>query len=62
VEVVYQVLSDPSGALPAWLVNSSVISQPYKTLLKMKKVVMLDKYQNARLEFIKELQAATTPF
>ncbi len=54
VEVVYQVLSDPSGALPAWLVNSSVVSQPYKTLLKMKKKVMQDKYQTAQLEFIKE--------
>jgi hypothetical protein len=54
VQVVYQVLSDPSGALPAWLVNSSVVSQPYKTLLKMKKMVMRDKYQTAQLEFIKE--------
>ncbi len=47
VEVVYQLLSDPSGDLPAWLVNSSIISQPYETLRDMKKIVQQDKYQHA---------------
>lgn len=54
VEIVYQVLSDPGGDLPAWLVNSSLVSQPYQTLLKMQKVVKREKYQNASLEFILE--------
>jgi ribosome-associated toxin RatA of RatAB toxin-antitoxin module len=39
VEVAYQILSDPRGSIPRWLVNSSLVSQPYKTLLKMQKVV-----------------------
>ena len=54
VEVVYQVLSDPGGAIPAWLVNSSLVSQPYETLLKMQKVVKREKYQKAKLEFTME--------
>jgi hypothetical protein len=54
VEVVYQALSDPSGALPAWLVNSAVVSQPYDTLLKLQKVIRQEKYQKATLAFIQE--------
>ena len=54
VEVVYQVLSDPGGDLPAWLVNSSLASQPYQTLLKMEKEVQREKYRNAVLAFILE--------
>jgi ribosome-associated toxin RatA of RatAB toxin-antitoxin module len=54
VEIVYQVLSDPGGAIPVWLVNSSLVSQPYETLRKMQKVVKRDKYQKAKMEFIME--------
>ncbi|MFC1764093.1 START domain-containing protein [Planctomycetota bacterium] len=54
VEIIYQVLSDPGGAIPVWLINSSLVSQPYATLLKMQKVVKSEKYQKAKLEFIKE--------
>lgn len=54
VEVLYQALSDPSGALPAWLVNSAVVSQPYDTLLKLQKVIKQEKYQKATLVFITE--------
>lgn len=53
VEVVYQVLSNPGGAIPAWLVNTMVVSQPYETLLKMQKVVLRDKYQQAKLPSLK---------
>lgn len=55
VEIIYQVLSDPGGQIPVWLVNSSLASQPYQTLLKMQKVVKREKYQNATVAFIAEL-------
>jgi hypothetical protein len=54
VEVVYQSLSDPGGAIPAWLVNSMLVSQPYETLLKMRRMVQQEKYQRAELDFIVE--------
>ena len=54
VEVVYQVLSDPGGEIPAWLVNASLVSQPYETLLEMQKMVKREKYQKAKLEFTVE--------
>jgi len=54
VDVVYQALSDPGGAIPVWLVNSMLVAQPYETLLKMQKVVQREKYQKAKLAFIVE--------
>ncbi len=54
VEIVYQALSDPGGAIPAWLINASLVSQPYDTLLKIPGVIKKAKYQKAKLEFIKE--------
>lgn len=53
-QVVYRVLSDPGGGIPAWLVNSVSISQPLKTLEGLKEMVKKEKYQNLELEFIKE--------
>ncbi len=49
IEVVYQLLSDPGGGLPAWFINSSAIAQPYETLRAMKAIVQQKKYQNAAL-------------
>jgi ribosome-associated toxin RatA of RatAB toxin-antitoxin module len=49
VEVTYESLSDPGGGIPDWLVNSSIVSQPYQTLQKMRKAVMKEKYQKATL-------------
>lgn len=39
VEITQQVLADPGGSLPAWLVNSAVVDNPYYTLLNMKKLL-----------------------
>ena len=57
IEIVYQNLSDPGGAIPVWLVNSSLVSQPYGTLIKLQEVVKREKYQNATLEFVVEPEA-----
>jgi ribosome-associated toxin RatA of RatAB toxin-antitoxin module len=54
IEVVYQALSDPGGAVPVWLVNSTLVSQPYETLLNMRKVVQREKYQKAKLSLFIE--------
>jgi hypothetical protein len=54
VQVVYQVHNEPGGKIPSWLVNSIVITQPYHTLKNMKKMVRLQKYRQAKYDFIKE--------
>lgn len=51
-EVVYQIHNDPGGDLPSWLVNTVVVSQPYNTMLNMRKLVEESKYKGATFEFI----------
>jgi hypothetical protein len=54
VELVYQVLSDPGGGLPAWLVNAVAVSQPFNTLVDMQEMVKREKYRGAVFEYISE--------
>jgi len=53
-EVTYQVHNDPGGNLPSWLVNSVVVTQPYNTMINMKKLVKEKKYEEAKFDFIAE--------
>lgn len=38
VEIHYQVLSNPGGNIPAWLVNQAVIDQPFNTLKNLRRL------------------------
>lgn len=52
-ELTYQYHADPGGKLPAWLVNTSIISVPHRTLLNLKNIVKSGKYKNKmKLDFI----------
>ncbi len=53
-KVIYQVHTEPGGSIPAWLLNSIVVSQPYQTILNMKQVIVRTKYQEAKYDFIRE--------
>jgi ribosome-associated toxin RatA of RatAB toxin-antitoxin module len=55
VEADYQLLVNPGGNIPAWLVNLAVVDGPFETALNMKKWLMKEKYQKTILPFIKEL-------
>ena len=52
VRVVYQVLTDPAGKVPVWLVNSTVVNQPFKTLSALRRRVALPQYQNREYSFL----------
>ena len=54
VRVVYQVHNEPGGKLPTWLVNSVVVTQPFRTLLNMKERIKETVYRVKEYEFIKE--------
>ena len=54
VNLEYQLLVDPSGSIPVWLVNLAVVDGPYDTEIKMKQLLLKEKYQKAKLPFIKE--------
>jgi hypothetical protein len=53
VEVVYQLLVNPAGSIPAWLINLAVVDGPFETSLNLIEWVKKDKYQKAVLPFIK---------
>jgi ribosome-associated toxin RatA of RatAB toxin-antitoxin module len=54
VNVQYELLVNPAGALPAWIVNMAVVDGPFETSVNMKQWLMKDKYQKANFSFIKE--------
>lgn len=53
-EVFYRVKTEPGGDLPAWLVNSVIVDQPFETLTKMKMIIKSPQYKFAKVPFIKE--------
>jgi hypothetical protein len=56
VTVIYQVHSEPGGSIPDAIANSTTTDIPYNTLLNMHRVVKAEKYQNAKIAEVKELQ------
>jgi hypothetical protein len=54
VKCEYQLLVNPGGNVPAWLVNLAAIDGPYETTVNLKERVMKEKYQKAKFSFIKE--------
>ena len=53
IKIVYQVHAEPGGSLPAWLANSVVVDTPYHTMSNMLEMLVLEKYQQAKIPFIK---------
>lgn len=54
VEIVYQLLVDPAGFVPAWAVNMAIVDGPFETMSKIKERVFKDEYQKTKFSFIKE--------
>ena len=54
IQVIYQLLVDPGGYVPAWLVNLAVVDGPFETTLHFKDWIMKEKYQKASVPFIKD--------
>lgn len=46
--VEYEVMVDPGGKLPAWLVNRFALDVPYNSIKQMHKLVRDPQYQQAR--------------
>lgn len=53
-KIVYTVQFDPSGALPAWLVNMFVTKGPLITFQNLKECINRPEYKNAHVDFIKD--------
>lgn len=52
VEVDYELLLNPGGNIPAWIVNLAIIDGPFETSVKMKEWIMKEKYQKTSYSFI----------
>lgn len=52
VEVEYELLVNPAGAIPAWIVNMALVDGPYETSMKMKERILYEKYQKTTYPFI----------
>lgn len=55
VDVSYELSVDPGGWIPAWLVNLTMATGPYNTILSMREELKKEKYQSTKFTFIKEL-------
>jgi hypothetical protein len=56
VLITYQVHANPGGSLPNWLANSVVVDTPYYTMSNMADMLKLEKYQQAEVKNIKNVQ------
>jgi hypothetical protein len=56
VEIIYQLLVNPGGYVPAWIVNLAVIDGPFTTAVNLRDRVLKEKYQKTKYSFIKELE------
>lgn len=54
VQVIYSLRTDPGGSIPDWLVNLTIVTGPYQSILKMHQQVQKPQYASLKLNFINE--------
>jgi hypothetical protein len=54
VELTYELLLDPGGNIPSWMINLAITEGPYETSLEMIKTIQSGTYKNAHFDFIKD--------
>ena len=54
VNCEYQLLVNPGGNVPAWMVNMAAIDGPFETTVNLRDWVLMEKYQKAKYPFIVE--------
>jgi hypothetical protein len=52
IKINYQIQVDPSGSLPAWLLNLFITKGPYESFMKLKERLLLPKYAKASFPFL----------
>jgi hypothetical protein len=54
IHIEYQLLSDPGGVLPGWLINLAIDQGPTQTIRSLREQVAGQKYQSSKLSYIQE--------
>ena len=52
IKLIYHARFAPGGNLPAWLVNTSVVSGPYSTIYQLREMVKHNEYKSKKFSFI----------
>lgn len=52
VEITYQLVMDPGGYVPVWLANIMLRDAPYFTLLKLRRFIRAEQYQNQYFDYL----------
>ena len=60
VEVVYQLVLDPGGYIPAWLANVLLRDAPYFTLERLRRIITRPEYQGRFFDYV-ELRGPGRP-
>ena len=53
VDGEYYIYLNPGGNIPTWLINLFVVDGPYSTITKMKEMLQNEKYNQCKVNFIK---------
>ncbi len=61
VEMVYEIILDPGGYIPAWIVNILLRDAPYFTLERLRRVIRKPEYQNQYYDYLDELKGPGRP-
>lgn len=56
VDISYTVKTDPGGNIPVFLTNMFIDRGPIATMQKMRKMLELPQYRDAKVDFIEELE------
>lgn len=52
VEVIYEIVLDPGGYIPAWLANILLRDAPYFTLQRMRRIILRPEYRNKYFDYV----------
>lgn len=52
LDVTFQMVVDPGGSVPSWLANMFVNETPAYTFTKIREIIVKDKYQTQRFDFL----------
>lgn len=61
VEMTYEIILDPGGYIPAWIVNILLRDAPYFTLERLRRVILKPEYQNKYYDYLDELHGPGHP-
>lgn len=61
VEIIYQVVMDPGGYIPAWLANMLLRDAPYFTLDRLRRIITRAEYQGHYYDYMPNMRGPGHP-